>query len=205
MYTPAMLNHLRAILGSPRRYAYVSNPVTLYVNVNGRLEPKKYYSVDFVIACDLFDISSARGINRVVNPHVINIQEPNTDGSEAGSFVCHSVLLDEGSFIKLQQNTNRNGNLRRFDGVVNGYAVSDVRRILRNDSIIDTGLLLSYDDIQDGLIETPSISFDEKKHMRYIQASESCEIKLQKHRDKVVSKGFGFANFSEMYKQYYRY
>ena len=177
-----MLEHLKAVLGSPRRYAYVSNPVTLYLNVNGNIEPKKYYSVSFVKACDLFDISDARGPNRITNPYLLNVQEPNTDGTELNSFLSHSVLLDEDTFYKLYQHTNREGNLRRFDGVVDGYSVQDMQKIFNNMSLVDTGLCISDGVIANGLLKASDIPFDEKKHTRYIQASESYEIKLQRNR-----------------------
>lgn len=171
-----MVSQIQRTLGCSERYAYRAQPVSLYVkNHDGIMVKVKYYIVDFEIACDLKNINDARSDYFVSNPHLINIREP--DGQ--GDYVSHCTMIDEKTYDVLRSFTNSDGRLRRYTGVVNGYAV---RSFYGDFDYMrpDTGLFLS--DVDIGLLQYPEQPFDEKKHMRFVQASESYRLKLFKRK-----------------------
>lgn len=163
-------------LGEPKRYAYRAQPVVLYIrDTNGVMTKVTYYSVDFEIACDLKNLSDARGKDCVAEPHLINIREPEGQSD----YVSHCVIVDEVTYERLLSFTNTDGRLRRYTGVVDGYSMKDVYGDF-GFRIPDTGLCLAEHVINTGGLKRPVQPFDEKKHMRYIQASESHKLKLSK-------------------------
>lgn len=172
----------KKVLGEPRRYAYKAEPVTLYLKTPGsdKFQLVKAYEVDFEIACDMYDIDMARGENCIPNPHLINIVEPGLHGDETNLYVSHSTILDEPTFQKLQEYTNNTGKLRCYSGVVEGYSISDIKKLFHRDDIEDTGVCLTDSIIGIQGLRYPDEPFDESRHKRYVQASESHVIKLKK-------------------------
>lgn len=172
------------LLGEPKRFAYKAEPMTLYLknNETERIELVKAYNVDFEIACDLFDIQDARSNDCLYNPHIINIVEPGLDGDENDAYVSHSTILDEASFKKLQAYSNTNGKLKSYSGVVEGYAVQDIKRLFNRNDIVDTGVCLTDSIISIHGLRYPDTPFDENRHKRFVQASESHIAKLKRQK-----------------------
>lgn len=172
-------------LGEPVRYAYRVQPITIYVNHNDIIEKHNRYNVDFEIACDMFDMKDSKGKHCISNPHLINIAEPDVDINVVNPYISHSVVLDEEHYNRLLSVTNTDGNLHRYVGVVEGYAVKDIVSKFNID-LVDTGLCLTENMfVIDGL-RKPEVAFDEKRHARYVQSSESFHLKLKKTKNALV-------------------
>ena len=168
------------VLGPPKRYAYSSQPVTVYVREGSTFRRKDGYSVDFEIACDTADLTSARGKDCMYNPHLVNIVEPGLDGTERNSIISHSIFLDNEAYSRLMKVSNTRGKLHKYNGVVEGYAVRDIEKAFNVEGLTDTGVCLSDAVIESNCVRCPDIPFDENKHMRYVQASESYINKVRK-------------------------
>ena len=181
-------NNITNLLGEPKRYAYKAQPVTLYVAQETGMKSVKCYSVDFEKACDMFSIDDARSKNYVHNPHLINIIEHKSSKNVDEPDVLHSILLDKVHYDRLLSFTNSDGNLRRYNGVVEGHEFKDVKDKLNDCDLIDTGLCLSEKILHAGGLRRPTQCFDEKKHTRFVQASESYRIKSQKRLKPSVMK-----------------
>ena len=171
---------LLTFFGEPKRYAYKACPVTLSVSQENHMKPVKYYSVDFEIACDMFSIEDARSENCIYNSHLVNIVEPGLDLDVDKPYISHNILLDEEHYNRLLSVTNSDGNLRRYDGVVEGYSIADIKSKLHNNDLIDTGLCLSEEMLRMNGLRRPEKPFNEKRHARFIQASESHMLKARK-------------------------
>lgn len=178
---------ITTILGEPQRYAYRAKPATFYVhNADGVLEKQNGYSVDFEIACDIFDLNEAKSDNCVYNPHLINILEPGVDIDDAKPYISHSIILDVDHYVRLQSVTNRDGGLMRYTGVVNGYSVDHIKSVFKRNDVLNTGVCLSKGIYLLNGLQRPEIPFDEKKHARYVQLSESYKLKLQRNNNSLV-------------------
>lgn len=175
---------VRKVLGPPKRYAYSSKPVTMYVQQGEELKRVKGYAVDFEIACDLTPISKAKGEGCLYNPHLVNIVEPGLDGSEINAKVSHSIFLDEAAYGRLFEMSNKSGRLHKYSGVVEGYSVSDIKKAFDIPNLTNTGVCMSDRMLEDGCLRCPETPFDENKHRRYVQASESYRTKLNRHSGK---------------------
>ena len=91
-------------------------------------------------------------------------------------------MLFEASFKKLQAYTNDSGKLKRYSGVVEGYAVQDIKKIFKRNDIDDTGICLTDSIISIHGLRYPGVPFDENRHKRFIQASESHIVKLKRQK-----------------------
>lgn len=179
---------IKAILGEPQRYAYRAKPAIFYVRENGLMKKQVGYSVDFEIACDIFDLNDAKSNKCLYNPHLINIVEPGVDIDDIKPYVSHSIILDEELYNRLQSVTNKDGGLMRYNGVVNGYSVQHMKNLFKRDDVVDTGICLSKGMYLLGGLQKPELPFDEKKHTRYVQSSESYMLKLRRNNTALVRK-----------------
>lgn len=183
MSTNDVIGKAMSLLGQPKRYAYKAQPITLYLsNDDGSIQKKKYHNVDFELACDRFNLDDARSSNCIYNPHLVNIVEPGVDADSLNPYISHSVLLDDEHYNRLLSVTNTSGNLHSYCGVVNGYSIEDIRKLFKNDDILDTGICLTEGILAMGGLSRPDEMFNENKHKRYIQASESHRLKLDKQK-----------------------
>lgn len=169
------------------RFAYKATPVTLCMKIGDEFQKTYGYSVDFEIACDLYDILDARGSGCIYNPHLVNIAEPGTTDTDAmNTYISHSIIIDEASYRRLYSVSNTE-NLRSYTGVVNGYSINKIRAKLSDKQISDTVLCLTELISKSGGLVKPDIPFNENKHRRYVQASESHRLKMQKQKTEIFS------------------
>ena len=174
------------VLGPPKRYVYSSKPIVVYVNNDGNLERVKGYSVDFEVACDMKSVDDAKGEACLYNPHLVNIVEPGLDGSEINAKISHSIFLDEKAYERLLSVSNTDGKLHKYKGVVEGYSVRDIKRSFNLPELTDTGVCISDKMLGAGCVKRPDVPFNEVRHRRFVQASESYHIKLRKHTGKAA-------------------
>lgn len=184
-----MMLKAMSLLGPLKRYAYKAQPVTLYLsNDEGTIEKKAFYSVDFELACDRFNLDDARNNNCIYNPHLINIVEPGVDVDVLNPYISHSVLLDKEYYDRLVSVTNSDGKLHSYNGVVDAYSIKDIKDLFKTNEIMDTGICLTEGILRMGGLKRPDEMFNENKHKRYIQASESHRLKLDKTKNSLVLK-----------------
>ena len=120
------------------------------------------------------------------NPHLVNIVEPGLDGSEMNAKMSHSIFFDEALYERLVGLSNRSGRLHSYEGVIEGYAVGDIKKAFDLPNLTDTGVCLSDAIVAEGLAKRPEVPFNENKHRRYVQASESYITRLRRHAGKTA-------------------
>ena len=167
-------------LGQPKRYVFSEVPFRGYVISEDSYNLTNAHCVDFEIACDLYDISDAKTEHGIYNPHVVNILEPDLDGDEIDAYLSHSVILDDDLWNVLLSYSNCDGNSRKYVGVVEGYSIGDLRKLMNYDGLDTTGLCFAPFLLDRGGMRRPSIPFNETKHKRFVQASKAYHEKCLK-------------------------
>lgn len=170
---------IKCCFGSPVRYAFKTNPIQLYIQHENKFYAVNAYSVEFEVACDLFDTADIPDLYEDLDPYLINCIEPGLTGKEVQCYFSHTVILDEVLYSRLLKYTNTQG-CRGYTGVVDGYSINHVRNIDSSINANDTGLYLDEGFINKGGLMRPAVAFNETKHKRFIQALESYKHKSAK-------------------------
>lgn len=162
----------------PVRYVFTAHKSPVILKTDKGFETIVRYIVDFEIACDLFDTKFVNEKTCVKNTHIINDREPWVYGDEGHIYVSHSAILSESEYETLKSFTNFNVLSRKYDGVVEGFSIESLKKLFPNNKYPETGVYIETEGMF--RLRQPKCGFNETKHKRYIQASESFMLKHKK-------------------------
>ena len=171
------------LLLQPTRYVFTAHKSPMFLKESETFKVVEKYIVDFEVACDLLDITDITENTCIMNPHITNNVEPWVHGDEYGVYTSHAVILSEEEYSTLMLFANVNTMSRKYKGVVNGFSVKSLDLMFPNNSYPNTGILLTSNGVFG--LEKPNVGFNETKHKRYIQASESFRLKHKKVDTKI--------------------